>query len=354
MWPALVVAGPLALILFLVILLGGGSSNASPLNQATGGLSSGAPLKGAGIPNPAWASWVAKAGSMCSTITGPIIAAQIEVESGWNPTAVSPTGAQGLSQFEPGTWPAYAQAEGPGAVSPFNPPDAIMAQGRYDCALASALSLVAKASGISDLTLALDGYNAGMGAVIAANGIPLNPQTQTYAPKIEALAATYTAPSATTVTAGSFARAVVAAATAQIGRPYVWGGGSDTGPSGSAVAPPGMVGQPGFDCSGLVLYAIFQASHGTIALPHLSELQVTMGQAVAAGPGSRVLSSGALQPGDVIGFYNLDGTNAWDHIGIYVGNGEMVAAPQTGQTVQLQNLNTPYWLGVRWNVRRFA
>lgn len=348
------IAGPLALIIFLIVILGGGSSANASQGGLTGGLVGGAGLNPSSIPNAAWLSWVQKAGAMCSTFSAPLIAAQIQAESAWNPTAVSPTGAEGLSQFEPGTWPAYGQNDaGDGNVSPFNPPDAIMAQGRYDCALAAAVAPIAQATGISVLTLALDGYNAGLTAVIQANGVPQNAQTQAYAPKIEALAAKYAPTQLVTVSGTQFAQAEVAAATAEIGKPYVWGGGSPLGPSGSAVAPAGMIGQAGFDCSGLVLYAAFQASHGTVSLPHSSEIQATLGQDVATGLGSQVLSSAALQPGDVIAF-QLSGPGNYDHIGIYVGNGEMVAAPQTGQTVSIQNLNTPYWLGVQWSVRRYG
>ena len=228
-----------------------------------------------------------------------------------------------------------------------------MAQGRYDCALAGAVAGVARSSGQSVLTLALDAYNAGLAAVIAAGGVPPNAQTEAYAPKIEALAARYT-PTATLVstTGSAFGAAEVAAAPGQIGRPYVWGGGDPLGPSGSAVAPPGLVGQSGFDCSGLVLYAVFQASAGQIQLPHSSEDMATMGADVATGPGAAVLDSGLLQPGDDIAFQLAPGD--YDHIGIYVGNGDMVAAPQTGDTVDIENLNTPYWLNVPWSVRRFG
>ena len=54
------------------------------------------------------------------------------------------------------------------------------------------------------------------------------------------------------------------------------------------------------------MYAVYQASGGSITLPHSSELQATLGQAVAAGLGAQVLASGLLQPGDVVAF-ELDG-----------------------------------------------
>ena len=67
----------------------------------------------------AYLPWVNKAGSMCATISAPLIAAQIQQESGWNPNAVSPVGAQGIAQFMPGTWASYKNdADGTGKDSP--------------------------------------------------------------------------------------------------------------------------------------------------------------------------------------------------------------------------------------------
>jgi cell wall-associated NlpC family hydrolase len=341
----IMVAGACAVLLLpviLVVLVIGGSSSASGQTPA---LTPGAALNAAAVPNQAWVPWVEQAGAMCSVITAPIIGAQIQTESGWDPTAVSPGtppngGAEGLSQFEPGTWPSWGRDDaGDGDVSPFNPIDAIMAQGRYDCALSVEMTTLAQQTGIPLLTLTLDAYNAGPGAVLAAHGIPQNPQTEAYAPAIEALATKYTASGGSS----TFGAAVVAAGESQIGEPYVWGGGSPTGPT-----------MGGFDCSGLVLYAVFQASGGAIDLPHLSEDQVTMGTGVTSGTGAQVLASGLLQPGDVIGFYNLDADNEWDHVGIYVGNDSMVVAPETGQDVQIQQLDNSYWEGVQWTVRSFG
>jgi hypothetical protein len=89
------------------------------------------------------------------------------------------------------------------------------------------------------------------------------------------------------------------------------------------------------------MYAIFQASGGTITLPHSSELQATLGQEVAGGNGSQVLASGLLQPGDVIAF-ELNGGGDYDHVGIYIGDGDMIDAPATGQYVRVDNLATTY------------
>lgn len=131
-------------------------------------------------------SWVMKAGQVCREIPASVVAAQIDAESGWNPRAVSPAGAQGLSQFMPGTWAAYGRDDdGNGRVSPYDAGDAIMAQARYDCEIAASLRGVV-AGDLLDLTLA--GYNAGPGAVMLHGGVPPYAETRAYVAKIRGLA----------------------------------------------------------------------------------------------------------------------------------------------------------------------
>jgi hypothetical protein len=113
----------------------------------------------------AYLPWVLSAGSLCAVITPAVIAAQDQVESGWNPRAVSPAGAEGIAQFLPGTFATWGQdSDGTGNVSPFDAADAIMAQGRYDCSLASLMSALEGAGQVSGdvLSLALASYNAGL------------------------------------------------------------------------------------------------------------------------------------------------------------------------------------------------
>ncbi len=145
----------------------------------------GGDLKGSAVP-AAFAPWITKAATTCSTITAPVLAAQIDAESGFNPRAVSGAGAQGPAQFIPGTWAAYGRDDdGNGTSSPFDIGDAVMAQARYDCAIAK------QVEGLSgdrlDNTLA--GYNAGPGAVLAHGGIPPYAETRAYVTKIKTLAA---------------------------------------------------------------------------------------------------------------------------------------------------------------------
>jgi cell wall-associated NlpC family hydrolase len=110
--------------------------------------------------------------------------------------------------------------------------------------------------------------------------------------------------------------AVVADAAKYLGVPYQWGG---TSPS------------TGFDCSGLV-QTVF-ADLG-VSLPRTSQQQATSGVAVP--------SLAQAQPGDLVFFAGSDGTpTSPGHVGIYIGNGQMIDAPQSGSTVQVQAVGQP-------------
>jgi len=97
-----------------------------------------------------------------------VLAAVAKVESAFNPDAVSHAGAQGLMQFMPAT------AAGMG-VDPFDPASAIDGAARY---------LSSNIRRFGSLELALAAYNAGPGAVAAANGIPQIAETQNYVPAV--------------------------------------------------------------------------------------------------------------------------------------------------------------------------
>lgn len=89
-------------------------------------------------------------------IPAAVVAAQIREESGFNPGAVSPTGAEGIAQFEPGTWSSW------GHGSPFNAGDAFNAYAAYMS------SLLKQEHG--NLRDALAAYNAGPGDIQAGMG----------------------------------------------------------------------------------------------------------------------------------------------------------------------------------------
>jgi hypothetical protein len=101
-----------------------------------------------------------------------LLAAQLMAESGFNPRAVSPAGAQGIAQFMPGT------AAGYGLRDPFDPVAAIDAQAHLMSDLLRRFHSV---------PLALAAYNAGSGAVGACSCIPYA-ETRAYVARILALA----------------------------------------------------------------------------------------------------------------------------------------------------------------------
>src|SRR5215212_2177468 len=101
-----------------------------------------------------------------------LLAAQLYVESGFDPSARSPAGAEGIAQFMPGTAAAL------GLANPFDAPAAIDAQAHLMRDLMRRFASV---------PLALAAYNAGGGPVAACGCVPAYPETQAYVTKILAL-----------------------------------------------------------------------------------------------------------------------------------------------------------------------
>jgi peptidoglycan DL-endopeptidase CwlO len=101
---------------------------------------------------------------------------------------------------------------------------------------------------------------------------------------------------------------VVGVAMQYLGTPYVWGGASPAG----------------FDCSGFVMYVYAQVG---VSLPHSSYAQYGYGSAV---------SQGDLQPGDLVFFDGLG------HVGIYVGGGNFIHSPHTGDVVKISSMTGWY------------
>jgi len=102
-------------------------------------------------------------------VSAALLAAQLLVESNFNPNAVSPAGAQGIAQFMPGTARAY------GLRNPFNAAAAINAQAHLMSDLLRQFR---------SIPLALAAYNAGPGAVAACMCVPPYPETRAYVARI--------------------------------------------------------------------------------------------------------------------------------------------------------------------------
>jgi cell wall-associated NlpC family hydrolase len=102
------------------------------------------------------------------------------------------------------------------------------------------------------------------------------------------------------------AQIAVNTALAQLGDAYVWAG----------------AGPNAFDCSGLTRFAYATAG---VALPHSSGMQSRIGTPVRRAD---------LQPGDLVFFHS-----PVSHVGMYIGNGQMVHAPTTGDVVRIANVD---------------
>lgn len=102
-------------------------------------------------------------------VSAALLAAQLMAESGFDPNAGSPAGAQGIAQFIPSTAAAY------GLRDPFDPEEAIDAQ-------AHLMSDLIRQFGSPQLALAA--YNAGPAPVEACHCIPAIPETQAYVTRI--------------------------------------------------------------------------------------------------------------------------------------------------------------------------
>ncbi len=111
---------------------------------------------------------------------------------------------------------------------------------------------------------------------------------------------------------------VVGVAMQFLGVPYVWGGASPSG----------------FDCSGLIMYAYGQMG---VSLPHHAASQYGMGVGV---------SRDELQAGDLVFF------NGLGHAGIYIGGGQFIHAPHTGDVVKISSLSDSWYAATYVGARR--
>jgi cell wall-associated NlpC family hydrolase len=120
------------------------------------------------------------------------------------------------------------------------------------------------------------------------------------------------------------AQAAIDRAVSQVGVPYVWGGGDADGPTGG-----------GFDCSGLMVHAF--AAVG-VTVPHQT-------QAIWATFQPAITDPAQVRPGDMILLSRDQTPTGIHHVGLYLGDGRVVHAPETGSTVEIV---TDVWASPFW------
>ena len=113
---------------------------------------------------------------------------------------------------------------------------------------------------------------------------------------------------------------VVSIAMRYLGVPYVWGGESPSG----------------FDCSGFVAYVYAQVG---VSLPHYTGAQWAVGVPV---------DQSDLEPGDLVFFDGLG------HVGIYIGGGQFIHAPHTGDVVKISSLSEAWYAATYDGARRIT
>ncbi|MGW5124521.1 C40 family peptidase [Streptomyces sp. NPDC004069] len=313
---------PVALGVGVVLLVAAFGDDEASVGNPVGGLRIG---KG-GVPAE-YAPLILQAAADCDEVLSPaVLAAQLKQESGFLPDRTSPAGAQGIAQFMPGTWGTWGvDGNGDGTKDPFDPQDAIPAQGRFMCSLLKKAKQHPDYNG-APIELALAAYNAGWGRVDQYQGVPppsfAEGQTYDYVQNIMKMSADFASPASSedgTLPAGyelpagtpEKVRIAVSWALKQRGGWYHLGG--------DCTNALGQDPAHWCDCSSLMQQAYKAAGVG---IPRTTYDQVNIGTQVDIDH---------PKPGDLVFNPGSDGSDARPgHVGMYVGNGLIIEAPRTG------------------------
>ena len=228
--------------------------------------------------------------------------------------------------FSPAIWSEYEElydgAPDDAVPNPQNEYDAIFTLGRVLCALQ------VSAGDINDTLQSYDASPAWDGAVLAL-AVEYGMNVDGTTTDISGSASPPPGGSAPPPGSGGYpvsfppgesfdgsGAALVAAAETELGVPYVWGG---------------VTAHVGLDCSGLVVVSMQGIGFNLLWSFRTAQEQATLGVTVALS---------ALRPGDLLFFEGEDttGPSLLGHVAIYVGDGEMIEAPETGEVVQFASV----------------
>jgi hypothetical protein len=177
---AVAIAAPLALVGLLTVAATAATATApSPVTL------------GPGVPEAYRADLLA-AYQRCPRLTPALLGAQIDVASDWNPDATSPDGGRGLAQFTPHTWALWGGDHDEDTTNgPQDPGDALRAHADYMCHLLDTMIGADLGDGdpLAVIALALAAWHTSPRAVLAAGGVPDDPDTRAYVRSVLELAA---------------------------------------------------------------------------------------------------------------------------------------------------------------------
>jgi len=279
--------------LVLLVVLVAGAAGAGIASLLGGGDETPSAAATTTVP-PAMLALYQQAATTCPGLPWMVLAAIGTIESDNGESAApgiqsgaNAAGAEGPMQFEPATFAEYDEPVPPGGAdspSPYDATDAVYAAARELCANG--------ARDGADLEAAIFSYN----------------HSEAYVTEVLALAPVLGETNAEILAAGTAPGAALDWALAQVGTPYIWGGET-----------PGV----GFDCSGLV-----QAAYTAAGVPLPRTAQAQYDATTPISPGDPV------EAGDLVFFGS--GPTDITHVGIALGSGAMVDAPDTSADVRVE------------------